>query len=452
MQFVAAVSFVAAVTLAVNASANTCDAGGSVQSAAATIEKEMRDFRQTDFGKAIVARADAGSIVFLRSEAIPVDRSVNHPDFAKSRDFAYAKAMVNVQAKFILKKQSELSAQIVTDKYDAEPASAELQFNDNGQNDEWVRIGDKALRLTEAKLDNALREEGVSDSEIRGATREKRVDLFRESIARTTSRRAFGSAAGLIPIKSFEAVDCDGRAAVSIMAVYSERNREFVAAVLGGESMKADPARAATVPFESSVESEIADGSIIYEWGIRKLYDASGLPLLASYGQWGYVPQEGMSKANERRRRSALNQADAGALEQLTLFLDSQANFLNETSREEFANSFIRVSQSSEGTVRSEEEVSEIVERSTEQFRARGSVRLTGLSDPIHWDLPYPHQQAQTNVTGSVIYWSPRAEDAINSAVGKRAERVVQEAIPKEQTPGEEQVSGSKIKNSADDF
>ena len=359
---------------------------------------------------------------------------------------------MNVQAKFILKRQSELSAEIVTEEYNAEPASAELQFNDSDRSNEWVRIGDKALRLIEAKLDNALREEGVSDAEIKGATREKRVDLFRESIARRTSRRAFGAAAGVIPVKSFEAVDCDGRVSVSIMAVHSKKNREFVQAILDGESMKPDASRAASKPFELSVEAEIDDGSIVYEWGIRKFYDSTGLPLLASYGHWGYVPQEGMAKANERRRRSALNQADAGAFEQLTLFLDSQANFLNEISREEFSNSFVKVTQTTEGTTRTEEDVSEIVERSTERFRSRGSVRLTGLSDPIHWDIAYPHDRAQANVVGSVVYWSPIAEDAINRATGQRAERVVSEKPPAEQAQWEAQSAGSKVKNSADAF
>ena len=452
MRFISLTLVLASVSFNGYAVANTCDNAVAQPSASEVIEKQMRAFRQTDFGAAIASRAESGSLVSLRSEAISVDRNVSHPDFAKSRDFAYAKALVNVQAKFILKKQSELAAEIVTEEYNAEPASADLQFNDSDRSDEWVRIGDKALRLTEAKLDNALREEGVSDAEIKGATREKRVDLFRESIARKTSRRAFGAAAGVIPVKSFEAVDCNGRASVSIMAVYSEKNREFVQAILGGESMKPDASRASAMPFELSVESEIDDGSIVYEWGIRKLYDSTGLPLLASYGQWGYVPQEGMAKANERRRRSALNQADAGALEQLTLFLDSQANFLNETSREEFSNSFVRVTQTTEGTTRTEEVVSEIVERSTEQFRARGSVRLTGLSDPIHWDRAYPHEQAQANVVGSVIYWSPRAEDAINRATGQRADRVLTEKPIAEQPQGEAQSAGSKVKNSADDF
>lgn len=431
--------------------AKSCTPDQQGVSAAAMIEQSMRDFNRTPFGSALAQRAEAGSLVSLRSDAISAELSISHPDFAKSRDFAYAKALVNVQAKFILRKRTQTEAEILTDKYNAEPSSAELKFTDKDASNEWVRIGDKALRLTEAQLDNALREEGVSEADIKGATRQKRVDLFRSSIARSTSKTAFGAAAGIIPVKTFEAVDCDGRAAVSLLAVYSEKNREFIAAILEGQSMKPNAENAEIEPFENRVEAEIDDGSIIYEWGIRKLYDTTGLPLLASYGQWGYVPQSGQPKANERKRSSALNQAEAGAIEQLTLFLDSQANFRNETSKEEFANSYIEVTQTTEGTTEVERDISEIIERSTEKFRTRGSVRLTGLSDPIRWDLRYPHDAAQTNVVGSVIYWSPRAEDAINLATGRNADRVVVET-PKPAVQGEAQATGSKVKNNVDDF
>jgi len=431
--------------------AQSCTPDQQGMSAAAMIEKSMREFNRTQFGSALAQRAQAGSLVSLRSDAISGELSVSHPDFAKSRDFAYAKALVNVQAKFILRKRTQTEAEILTEKYNAEPSSADLKFTDKYVSDEWLRIGDKALRLTEAQLDNALREEGVSESDIQGATRQKRVDLFRSSITRSSSRSAFGAAAGIIPVKSFEAVDCDGRAAVSILAVYSEKNREFIASILEGQSMRPNSSNAATTPFENRIEAEIDDESIVYEWGIRKLYDTTGLPLLASYGQWGYVPESGQPKANERKRSSALNQAEAGAIEQLTLFLDGQANFRNETSKEEFANSYIEVTQNSEGTSEVERDISEIIERSTEKFRTRGSVRLTGISDPIHWDLPYPHEAAQSNVVGAVIYWSPRAEDAINLATGRKADRVVVET-PKPAVQGEAQSTGSKVKNNVDDF
>ncbi len=420
--------------------------------AAEMLETQIQAFNRTEFGIALAKRAELGELVSLRSDTVSIDQYVTQPGFTKSRDFAYAKALANVQAKFIVKKQADLSAQIATERYDAEPAPGDLEFTDEDPGDEWVRIGGKLLRLTEAKLDNALREEGVAVEEIEEATREKRFDLFRESITRRSSRSAFGSAAGLIPVKSFEAVDCSGRAAVSILAVYSEKNREFVTAIHEKHSFKPDPDRVAEVPFISSVDTEIQDGSILYEWGIRKLYDTSGLPLLASYGQWGYVPQEGMPKANERRRRSALIQADAGAIEQLTLFLNSDSQFLSEASREEFANSFLRLIENPDGTQRRiEEDVSAIVQKSSERFRTSGTARVTGLSDPIHWDLKYPHNDAQARVVGSVVYWSPRAEDAINQAIGVDAGRIVGES-PKAISQGEAQLGGSKVKNNADDF
>lgn len=432
-----------------------CASTAQQSSAAQILEKQMRAFNQTDFGLGLKERAENGSLILLRSGVVSVDQSVSSPNFGKSRDFAYAKALSSLQAKFILKKSSELQAQIVTEEYNAEPSADDFKFSDDNSNENaYVRIGGKVLKLAEAKLDNALREEGHNEDEIGSASREKKIDLFRESIKRESSRRAFGKALGLIPVKTMEAVDCNGRAGVSVIAVYSEKNEEFVKAVLNGHSMKPDQNRAATQTLQLQVDGEIDSGSIVYEWGIRKLYDVVGYPILVSYGQWGYVPQQGMAKMNERRRQSALNQADAGAVEQLTLFLNSQASFLDTTSREQFVNSYIRVTETEEGIVKTEEDITEYLEKSTKAFSAKGKVKLTGLSDPMHWDLPYPHESAQSNIVGSVLYWSPRDEDAINLATGKAAERLVS-TKPKAdaaQAIDASKMAGSKVRNNVDDF
>lgn len=424
-------------------------------SAVQILEKQMRVFNQTDFGLGLKVRAENGSLILLRSGVVSVDQSVSSPSFGKSRDFAYAKALSNLQAKFILKKSSELQVKIVTEEYGAEPSVDDLKFEEGGGNEHaYVRIGEKVLKLAEAKLDNALREEGRSEEEIKSAPREKKIDLFRQSIKRESSRRAFGKAVGLIPVKTMEAVDCNGRVGVSVVAVYSEKNAEFVEAVLNGHSMKPDLNRAAAETLQMQVDGEIDDGSIVYEWGIRKLYDVEGYPILASYGQWGYVPQLGMAKMNERRRQSALNQADAGAAEQLTLFLNSQASFLDKTTREQFVNSFIRITETENGVVKAEEEITQYLENSSKTFSAKGQVKLTGISDPVHWDLPYPHESAQSNIVGSVLYWSPRDEDAINLATGKKAERSlsIKAEADTVQIIDAPKVAGSKVKNNVDDF
>lgn len=435
--------------------ATGCASTTQQASAVQILEKQMRAFNQTDFGLGLKVRAENGSLILLRSGVVSVDQSVSSPNFGKSRDFAYAKALTNLQAKFILKKSSELQVQIVTEEYNAEPSADDFKLSGDGSNDNaYVRIGDKVLKLAEAKLDNALREEGHNEDEIESAAREKKIDLFRESIKRESSRRAFGKALGLIPVKTMEAVDCNGRAGVSVVAVYSEKNEEFVKAVLNGHSMKPDQSRAAKQTLQTQVDGEIDNGSIVYEWGIRKLYDEVGYPILVSYGQWGYVPQQGMAKMNERRRQSALNQADAGAVEQLTLFLNSQASFLDKTSREQFVNSYIRVTETEKGTVKTEEDITEYLEKSTKAFSVKGKVKLTGLSDPMHWDLPYPHESAQSNIVGSVLYWSPRDEDAINTATGKTAERLVltKPKVDGAQTIDASKMAGSKVRNNVDDF
>jgi hypothetical protein len=431
-----------------------CASDSQQLTATQLIEKKIRGFNQTDFGSQLLARAESGSLVLIKSGVVSVDQSVSSPNFGKSRDFAYARALTQVQAKFILKSSTNSQAKIMTDEYSAEPSNDDLTFtNENSSENVTVRLGDKLFKLAEAKLDNALREEGVSEDEVQATPREKKVDRLRKSIIQKSSRSAFGKASGLIPVKTMEAVDCNGRAGVAIISVYSEKNEEFVKAVLDGHSIKPNKDRAAKQTLQAQVDTEIDNGSIIYELGIRKLYDTAGYPMLASYGQWAYVPRQGMAKANERSRRSALNQADAGAYEQLTLFLNSQASFSDETSREEFVKAFTKVTETDRGIVETEEEITEYLEKGLKSFSVKAAVTLTGISDPMHWDLPYPHESAQSNIVGSVLYWSPRNEDAINTAKGNKAKRnTLKPLVDPTQAIEASKVNESKVKNDIDDF
>jgi hypothetical protein len=418
------------------------------------IEKKIREFNRTEGGSELLARDESGSLVMITSGVVTIEQDVSSSNFGKSREFAYTKALTNVQAKFIQLDETSAQARVATEEYSATPSKDDLTFtNENSSENVIVRLGDKVFKLAEAKLDNALREEGASEEEIRSTPRQKKIDTFRDLIKVTAARESFGKASGLIPVKTMEAVDCNGRAGVAMISVYSEKNKLFVDAILAGDPIKPNKDKAAKQTLQAQVDDEIDDGSIIYEWGIRKLHDTAGNPMLASYSQWAYVPQQGMAKANERSRRSALNQADAGAYTQLTLFLDSQARFKDDTSREQFAKAFIEVTETDRGEVKTTEEITEILEKNSKSFLVRAAIKLTGISDPMHWDLPYPHASAQSNIVGSVLYWSPRNEDAINTAKGNKAKRnTLKPLVDPTQAIEASKVNESKVKYDIDDF
>lgn len=96
--------------------------------------------------------------------------------------------------------------------------------------------------------------------------------------------------------------------------------------------------------------------------------------------------------------------------------------------------------------------MSELVERTLEDYSTKASVTIQGLQTLTTWSMPYPGLPDVTLV-GAVVSWSPQSADAINRATGKRAGLAASDAAAQpESTSLPVQLRGSKDKNHAADF
>lgn len=282
------------------------------RSATEILEANIREWRASDFGSALVECDANRQLVLLISEAQSVIASTNSANFGKSREIAFAKAFLNTQAQFIKARRQTIETETTAEFFTATPSSADYSLEDEEQG-LLMRLGEKVFTLTEAALDKALRELGVSEDEIRKTEPSKKVQLYKNRLARTATITAVGSVAGVLPVQNFEAIDCEHQGALAVVSVFSEKNLEFARDVKLGKPIAADKERASEQTLSAMVDREIANNEVLDIYGLRKSYDQSGYPSLVSYGQWSFVADGTTPRSREMRRKSALLQAESNA-------------------------------------------------------------------------------------------------------------------------------------------
>ena len=392
-------------------------------------------------------RDAAGELVLLVSKSTMIGVPTTSAAFGKSRDLAYAKTFLDTQAKFIQRRSQSIQSETSSQYFDSVPSQEDLTLKEDETSGRVMRIGEKIFALTEAKLDRALREEGVSDDEIAGIEPSKKIDTFKDAIVRKSVSKAFGEVSGIVPVKNLEATDCNNIGAVATVSVFSGKTLDFVKDVVSRRPIRADPERASRGLY-ADVGDEVGSGDIVYNVGLRKAYDDKGYPSFVSYGQWSFNGGGLTPRQREQKKRAALNHAEQNARGGIAQFLNSSGQASVQTMTEERTREFVEVF----GDRQEQNSMSELVERTLEDYSTKASVTIQGLQTLTTWSMPYPGLPDVTLV-GAVVSWSPQSADAINRATGKRAGLAASDAAAQpESTSLPVQLRGSKDKNHAADF
>ncbi|UOD50030.1 DUF6844 domain-containing protein [Orrella daihaiensis] len=413
------------------------------------VRAELDTWRDSALGQALEARSERGEIVLAVSDPIMVMSQATSSDFGKSRVFAYDKALLNAQAKFIKERQTRTETELATSRFDSAPAMDQMQLQEQEREGRLMRIGDKLFALTEAKLDNALREEGVDVNTIENTEPSKKLDIYRERVGRKSVTTAMGQIAGMMPIENIEALDCNGTAAVATIAVYSDKMRQFAQDVAAGKPIVADPAKASGKTLNATIREEIRVGDIPFIAGLRVVNDQDGFPSLVSYGQWAFVPAGTTPQARERAKQTALNFAEDAARSQIALYLKGSMSLMDSSSIDEQSSEVATITRSDVTT----EQVSEIIEQQLRTASAKATITITGVREIGQWVLDHPDLPG-VQMVGKVLAWSPQYADAIRSATGDSKRQAINPVAQPQppQNPSDTTVRKSKSKNNAADF
>lgn len=356
---------------------------------------------------------------FIGFAQSPVNVSIDHPGWGNARAAAFERAWISAQGDFLRYQFARVSSQSASDLFAddsiGQPAVGNVSDPVPGQ---LQRILQKFLDLTEARQDEKLRELGLNPSDYRGAPPSVRRDLFTQQFLRQTVARSFGDVTGCLPLQTFEAADETGSHSIGVILVYSPRLKEFASNVLRG-TVRPDPQRAGARPVMDVIGQDPA--RLASQFGVRRLYDPAGFPVLVSFGQAAISGGPHGSSQNprqyQRRRDTALRQARMNADSYLAEFLAAQLNLVEETTRGEIFEEFVLTE--ADGFERFEENV-QFLEIYEQRLKRRADLSLSGIADAHTWSFQHPDHGQE--LVGVVRLWTPDSEQAAREIRTGRAQ------------------------------
>ena len=394
----------------------------------ARVRQMMADWKATDpVARHLLARDDVSVVEGVASANL----NVQEKRWSKARSLAYIKAFVSAMNDYVSRVRTRHASRLVRNQFQEDLDESDLVYRADESADDMVsRVATKALALGERKLDTALEQSGMSPEEVERLTPPQKRIAFSDRLLLEATTEAVGSAHGLVPIKTFEALDDEGGSAIAVVAVRSPRMKNLAEQIAAGKAMRPDAERART-PIVDQV-GELSDLDLVYEFGPRVWWDEHGYPTVVAFGQWAWSP-EGLDKRKKARRRDfAMEQAESDAQSHLAMFVNVATRFSRESVRGEEAEEFHRVWQ--DGTV-SDEETERITDSLIRSAQVNSEVALTGLEVRREWFSRHPDLE-EHELVGVVVSWSPAQEDRIRAELGKK---------PKHQPPADERERKSSI-------
>ena len=399
--------------------------------------------RDDPTGQSFARRED---LTTVQGDAL-VGKNANDRDWGKSRSLAYVRAYMNAMREFVVKRRGEFTAVASLD-YLADHSDVFEAVNPASY---LERVGGKAAALLEKKLDNALKEEGMSDDDIAQLNGPEKVTKLRDSIVTRTTIEASGSAAGLVPIKTFEAINCDGDSAIGVVLVYSAKMGRLATQISNESPISPDADRVG-----SAVRERLAmysDEDLVTEFGVRRWWDEHGYPVILAFGQWGWYTANLSNRQKDRALRLAKDQAQIQATRYLTEFINIGTTF----ERISDQGSILEEARTrdSNGIVQ-DVDVEYIVDRVVATAQTKSEVDLTGLSILRTWSAPHPIAQDQ-ELVGAVAYWSPAQEDITRKGLGLSTKHAPpkeesEPAAPQESKSMQSGTTESRVQVDASDF
>ena len=395
------------------------------------VRQMMAEWKATDpSGRRFRERSARGEISLVEGVG-QAQLNIQDKRWGKSRSLAYTRAFAESVREFVSRIKKKQTSELLRDYFEENLDESEYVYRQNESTDEaMLRVVNKVATLGERKLDQALAESGMSADEIARMTPPQKKITFSDRLSLKATTLAFGSAAGLVPIKTFEAFDDEGNSAVGVVAVRSSRMRYLADQIAAGKTIRPDDDRAGA-PITDRI-GVFSDKELTNEFGPRVWWDEHGYPTIVAFGQWAWSP-EGLDKRKRARRRDfAMKQALADANTHLSTFINASTRFTTVSNRGGGAEEFSLIS--ADGTV-SDEETAKIVDRLVESARMSSDVQLTGSRVQREWFSRHPELDDH-ELVGVIVSWSPAQEDQIRAELGKK---------PKHQPPAEKTVQKTRV-------
>ena len=384
-------------------------AGGANWDANERVLDDIEEWKQNNsMARSLLQRDD----VLVVAGTAFVALSADDERWPKARSLAYQQAFMNAMGAYVSQIRTRVTTRLIQEQFEQDLDESELTFNpEDTVSSQLERVVEKVAILGERKLDQALADSGMNAEEIARLTPAQKKTAFSDRITRRTTREAFGSAAGLVPIKTFEAIDNEGNTAIGVVAASSRRMRRLATQVAQGKSITPDAERARLSIADQL--AEMSDEELVDQFGVRVYWDEQGYPTLVSFGQWGFS-NEGLDKRKKARRRDfAGRQAENDARSHLVTFIRASTRFTEESTVGADVEEAFNVLP--DDTVE-EIETAKLADELVRKANVTSQAELTGMATLRAWGAQHPDLENQ-EVIGAIVSWSPTREKAVREAI-----------------------------------
>lgn len=413
-------------------------AGGANWDANERVLSDIEAWKQNNsMARSLMQRDD----VLVVTGTAFVALSTDDERWPKARSLAYQQAFMNAMGAYVSQIRTRVTTRLIQEQFEQDLDESELTYDPaEGTSSRLKRVVEKVALLGERKLDQALADSGMNEEEIARLTPAQKKTVFSDRIMRRTTREAFGSAAGLVPIKTFEAIDNEGNTAIGVVAASSRRMRRLATQVAQGKSIAPDAERA-RLSIAAQL-AEMSDEELVDQFGVRVYWDEQGYPTLVSFGQWGFS-NEGLDKRKRARRRDfAGRQAENDARSHLVTFIRASTRFTEESTVGADVEEAFNVLP--DNTVE-EVETAKLADELVRKANVTSQAELTGMATLRSWGARHPDLDSQ-EIVGAIVSWSPAREKAVRAAV--------QDDEPRQQPARQEQPAprGTSTRQSREDM
>ena len=268
-----------------------------------------------------------------------------------------------------------------------------------GKQAELIR---KVVALAGGRLDGELRNLGINPKEYEEAPPPQRYLQMQNALKRETVRHAYGDLVGLVPLQTFEGHDGRGNYTIGVVAVVSPSLKELAGQVATAHGQfQPDPARAQDL---KQVYGDPA--KLIRDFGIRRMFDPAGLPVLISFAQWASDYAGNDPAVAQEYRGVAVQQAQARADGQIAQFLKGTMN-VDEKSETDLEKQAERLP---DGYVQDDAATKAVTSSLLATIRNHASVQATGIQTLYTWSRKHPDTGKQ--IVGVIRMWSAAGEKA----------------------------------------
>jgi len=345
----------------------------------------------------------------------PVALKPTDPDFVKSLSVAYEKAFFNAQQRFVMDIFGRMISQKESSLYANNSTNAKQFENKKINNDtildKLTRVVDKSLTLTEKKLDSELENYGVDPKQIEKLTPTQKKTLFKNKFIAKTMKKAYGSVAGFVPIKSFVGKDKTGQYVVGVIAMRSPKTSQVAKDI---SMQRKSMIKGKGKPLEEIIPSDTKQ--LLNEFGLRLVFDDTNQPALIAYGQWGFN-SKGLDsymkmQAKENSKSMAKEMADA----MISDFVNGNLQTVSSKQHGEIIEKTIE-KQGDPQNINIEKTIKNIIDKINQQSKLRSSMDLAGFSTVRRWSTTneYGHY-----VSGVIRKWTFKGNDIAKSIINDK--------------------------------